>query len=396
VLPEDVGGRASARPEWQANLGQVHVVASEPHFLDHLAPLYSALPEQARGGLWTGTSGNMAESTVLRARELGLEVDGAHPPAEAKFFLVSSHGDMLRVNRLGVVAYAEHGCGMTWSGAGDGSYVGSRDRAGVSLILCPNERTATIQRRYTPALRVVDLGSEPRLDHWCDAPRPVDGPVCVSFHWDADVVPETKTCLYHYRRVLVDLAKQFDVIGHSHPRIWGAASAVYAAAGIEPVQRFDEVMERAGAYVCDVSSTMYEFAATDRPVVALNRPEYRRDVWHGLRFWELVPGLQCDSPDDLAGVVAQALRDAPEHAWLRRRAVSAVFPRNDGNASHRGAQALLEWMRDAPSAHPESVMQRMDTWVVVHPDGVREEYLVAWEANGRAAAVGGRVEHLPA
>ena len=49
---------------------------------------------------------------------------------------------------------------------------------------------------------------------------------------------------------------------------------------------FDEVMERSTLYICDNSSTLYEFASTGRPVVVLNAPWFRRDIEHGLRFWE--------------------------------------------------------------------------------------------------------------
>jgi hypothetical protein len=58
-----------------------------------------------------------------------------------------------------------------------------------------------------------------------------------------------------------------------------------------------EVQRRAAVYVCDNSSSMYEFAATGRPVVVLDLPEgrikgigYRRNINHGLRFWDALFG----------------------------------------------------------------------------------------------------------
>lgn len=114
--------------------------------------------------------------------------------------------------------------------------------------------------------------------------------------------------------------------------------------GIEPVQRFDRILEQADVLAVDNSSVLYEFAATDRPVVAINAKSYRRDVHHGLRFWDHIPGVQCDSPADLPGAILTALDDAPEWQATRRAAMDVVFPIRDGRASERAASALLEFL----------------------------------------------------
>jgi hypothetical protein len=108
------------------------------------------------------------------------------------------------------------------------------------------------------------------------------------------------------------LARRFTVIGHGHPRRSELASR-YRRAGIEHVASFSEVCRRASIYVADNTSTLFEFAATGRPVVVLNARRYRRDVRHGLRFWDAAGvGPNVDRPRDLPDVVARALEDPPE------------------------------------------------------------------------------------
>ena len=100
---------------------------------------------------------------------------------------------------------------------------------------------------------------------------------------------------------LAALAERWTVLGHGHPRILDQLMPVYEELGIEPAYTFEEVLDRASVYCCDNSSTLFEFASLDRPVVVLNPPWYRREVEHGLRFWEAATvGVQVgDQPLDI-------------------------------------------------------------------------------------------------
>lgn len=292
----------------------IHVYATEPHFLDHLKPVHNALPDTLRGDIYTTT-----------------------PPPPHTQVLVASANDLAATRGRNTVIFFEHGCGMTWGRKGNGSYPDTR-RRGANLVVAPNERVANLQQQWTPT---INIGSSPRLDQYVNLDTTGRTEIAVSFHWDCRIVPETRSAFKHYEKVLPVLAERHKLLGHAHPRIWKTLRPFYEQHNIEIVESFDEIMRRAALYICDVSSTLYEFATLDLPVVCLNAPWYRRNVKHGLRFWELIPGAQVDDPTDLPDIVEQALLDPPEWAWARRRAVNTVYPRNDGNASHRAVQQLL-------------------------------------------------------
>jgi CDP-glycerol glycerophosphotransferase len=126
-------------------------------------------------------------------------------------------------------------------------------------------------------------------------------------------------------------------------------SRVYNRLRIHATPTLADVFDRADLLVADNTSAMYEFASLDRPVVAVNLPTYRRDVHHGMRFWNLVPGLQCDTPQDLPDVIAAALVDPPEAQAMRTRAVDATYAHTDGGASERAASAILEHLCLTPT-----------------------------------------------
>ena len=122
-----------------------------------------------------------------------------------------------------------------------------------------------------------------------------------------------------------------------HPRLFPAIEKRYRHAGIEPVADFLDVCRRADVYICDNSSTLFAFAATGRPVVVLNPPWYRRDIDHGLRFWEAASvGVNCDDLADLPACIDEALRDTEAQKRQREAALDLVYAYRSG-ASQRAA-----------------------------------------------------------
>lgn len=314
--------------------------AGEVQFIDHLAPIYLALPPALRGDFLVHHG--------LRARAQAWGIT-AVPRVEytERPIVVASYGDQKRVRRQGrkVIARAEHGAGQSYHGdsrfGGNSSYPGGRDCHDVSLFLCPNEQSADRWQDAYPHAAVEVVGC-PKLDY-LPAKEPGPVTVAVSFHFDINIIPETRWAWPAYRPVLPALAQQFAVIAHAHPKGIGLLHRYYQRLGIEVAPDFADVCRRADVYVVDNSSTAFEFAATGRPVVLLNIPAYRRDVSHGLRFWDAAHvGLQCDRPEDLPVVVSAALEDRPEQQAAREDALGRVYAYRSGGAQ-RAAAALMAW-----------------------------------------------------
>jgi hypothetical protein len=335
----------------------------EPQFIDHIAPVWRALPQSVRGTFWTTTG--LVDRAILRGIEAPRVVDdvalrrSTSPPRAVVEYgpraLVASIGDTKLARRMGYrrFAFLEHGAGQSYAGQygrrhRHPSYAGGSDRDDTELFMVPNDAAARMWRESYPSARVEVVGC-PRLD---DLPSrqlsPMEsGPVvAISFHWDAHVAPESGSAIGHYMGALRELTKAFVIIGHAHPKgDWPKRmNAIYQRWGIEFVEEFDDVCRRADVYAVDNSSTLFEFAATGRPVVVLNAPWYRRKVEHGLRFWEAASvGVNVDQPSDLVAGIRDALADEPSRRIDRERALDLVYAYRSGGAE-RAASAVLGWV----------------------------------------------------
>lgn len=302
----------------------IDLLASADHYRDHLRPVWQAIPPELRG--------DILEPDDLRT-------------ARDRITIVSSSIDLRLAGRAKrKVVLLEHGTGQSYSSR-HASYVGGQAREKVALYLAPSERVADRHRRYYRSPAVV-IGS-PRVDELrARALTPDPSVVAISFHWRGPG-PEAGTALDHYAAGLADARLELErvgleLIGHAHPRILEEIRPIYAAAGLELVDSFDDVIARAGTYVVDNSSTLFEFAALDRPVVVLNSPAYRRDVEHGLRFWsEADIGLNVEEPDELASSISYASHDPDHLARSRRAAVARAYSVLDGRAADRAAEAIV-------------------------------------------------------
>lgn len=311
--------------------------------MDHLAPVWRALPPERRGRFY------VPPPIADHAAALGLEprvYNGTRPPwGRGGPIVVASSSDYKRSAGTGrQIVYMSHGSGQAFD-APDGrparGYAGGAGRREVSLFLATNAYQAERWRRAYPRTPCEVIGC-PKLDqHTAEAgPRP--GPVCVSFHWPCTVAPEAGTAWPHYRGALLDLAERFDLVTHAHPRATHARQEMELM-GLRYIEDFDEVLATASVYVNDCSSTLYEFAAVGGPVVVLNSPTFRRSARHGGRFWDWADvGPQVEQPDELPEAIALALADPPSLARRRREVVAEVYPHRPGAAlAARYVEALL-------------------------------------------------------
>jgi len=329
---------------------KLDAIAKEGHFVDHMAPIWLALPEDVRGTFYFRGHGPSPQLPGMVRRQ---------PPKAHRPTLTASAGDLLFSNGLGrPTAIMEHGCGQSFGGVArnargkvmrgnirqHSSYAGG-DRRDARLFLHPGNHPAARDHARYPEARVEVVGC-PKLDTLPRKPergaRPV---VAVSFHWNCRVVPETAWALPGFVRHVQNLValRQYEVIGHGHPRVADKLSRWFGDHGIEWVPTFEEICERADLYVNDASSTLYEFASTGRPVVVMNADCYRRYVDHGLRFWEAATvGVQATPKTGLIVPVAQALADPPAQKAAREAALDLVYAYRAGGAE-RAAAVLVDW-----------------------------------------------------
>ena len=316
--------------------GRIDVYAGEEHFADHLLPVYQALDNPGDFIIEptvTDNGGNRWNGTF-------------YPEDPSRPVLVASFGDQKRMRKAGRtrIARIEHGAGQSY-GTGHGSYAGGRDCGDVSLFLMPNEYSARLWREAYPDARVEIVGC-PKLDTLPrkDPSEPLT--VAISFHWDCHLLPETVSAFGHFRSVLPKLRDSVNLIGHGHPRGWVGPPSLekrYRRDDITAERSFDEVCRKADLYITDNSSSLYEFAATGRPVVVLNAPSYRRDFHPGLRFWDAANvGVQVDRPQNLLDAVSLALQDGPQQRVAREDALGMVYAYRSG-AAQRAARVLEDW-----------------------------------------------------
>lgn len=348
--------------------------ATERQYVEHLAPIWRQLPEEARGTFHVGGCEDAAAEVVRAGFKPGL---GTEPWTPGVPTVVASWYDLRFTGAERPVAFVEHGAGQTYEDVVHGGWAGGEGRDRVGLFLCPSDRVAAANLARYPEARAVAVGC-PKLDPWHLHKTRVDalgeqildayeitpaerrwieaqGPsrwerewrrprVAVTFHWDCPLVPETRATWPFWWAALESLHgyAPVDVLGHAHPKVAEQLRPMWEALGVEWVPRFDDVLDRADLLVADNSSALYEFASIGRPVLALNHPSYRREVAHGLRFWR-PPGLMCDDPEQLEEFVALALHDGPSIKATREVRVDEVYERPDGLAAARAAEVLLEW-----------------------------------------------------
>lgn len=312
---------------------KIDLYASNSHFLDHMLPIWNKLPDEYRGKFF------IPNTLLNRANKLGITATVGVPVQNIT--LVSSWGDYRKTK--GPVVYMEHGIGNTYNN-GHPSYAGGAGKDRVVLFLNQHELTQEKNLKTYPKVKNVVVGT-PKMDT-VEVRHVKDRVVCLSFHWDCKVVPETRSAFNYYRIAIPKLIKHdgFKLIMHAHPHMNGEWQKQFKRLGVKFYDDFADVLKIADVYVIDNSSTMFEFAAAGRPIVALNCPFYRKNVNHGIRFWDYIPGPQVDLLKDLIPTIEHTL-DFP-HEWDERRneIVNKLYPYR-GQSTQMAVDAIVELLK---------------------------------------------------
>ena len=293
------------------------VYASESHYIDHIAPIWLRLPNDIKGIFRT------VPKHVPHAARLGIKAETTSPTTNHT--LVASWGDYKKTR--GPIIYMEHGIGHTYSN-GHPSYAGSLGRDRATLFLNQHVVTDSKNRSTYPKAEHAIIGI-PKMD--TVKQRGVQGSVvCISFHWDAKVAPESRSAFQHYERHIGDLTNLdgITILGHAHPRKgWQEKlEPIFKQNGIRFIPTFAKVLDQADFYVIDNSSTGYEFAAAGRPVIHMNAPWYRRNVNHGIRFWDHIPGPIVDTGPELLRTIPKFVHNYGDYEKQRLKVVKTLFP----------------------------------------------------------------------
>lgn len=312
-----------------------------PWHADHALPVWDALSPAFRGELYAG------HDVATHRYMTGLGFDpliGMPPPSDIPV-IVASGNELPAVQRAILL---EHGSGQTYSGISHVCWAGGPGRQNVILFICPNETVAKKNWERYPDTPCAIVGS-PHVEVLRQLPPyPLaDQRIAISTHWEAaHLCPELRSGWAWFESAYEKLcrARPESYVLHGHPRYQDYTAWKAREWGVEFEPSFEHLTQRAWAYVCDSSSTIYEWAAIGRPVVVVSPPWYRREVEHGGRFWEHVDvGPHVSDPSILESAIDVAICD-PAPIALRRQTICLELFGSDlsAGASMRAAKAIEE------------------------------------------------------
>lgn len=303
---------------------KVHALAGTEQYERHIRAVWRHLPPGLKGDFLTGV------------QAVGIR----HPRDDV--FMVGGAQDIPRAPQR--LVYVEHGAGQAYGGdprtAGSRGYHGTVHPANVGWYISPRQDVADSWGR--PAF----AAGCPALDHLVTTGPTGPPTVVVTFHWDARrLCPEAGSAFSYYQPRLGAMVRHlrsqgFDVVGHWHPRS-PTMRKFWRELGVDYIPDIDTVLSTCHMMIADNTSVMYEMAALDRPVIALNCPEYRRDVEHGLRFWSHVPGWQIDSPDEFLALDVGAYWREDWSEPARTLAVNYCYALRPGRAGAAASSWLV-------------------------------------------------------
>jgi hypothetical protein len=304
---------------------KIDCYASEEHYAEHMAPLFQELNKRGLAGRFYVHCNYMPRLRgILQDNGFPMQLIEELPSREDALrvamrgngaIITSGIGDTLvmkKTKRPNILI--EHGAGQSY-GSRLPSYIGGCGREELAMVAVPRNKLVQLSKRFYPGIPHSAAGC-PKLDWYVNKPH--GSAVCISFHWHVTFCPEADYAFPEYRDKLKPLkalceSKGVELIGHCHPRAREVIYPLYRQLGIRIVENFYDVCKESQLYICDNSSTIFEFAALGRPVVMMNSKFYRRSANYGLRFWENTDvGVMVDRPEDLVDIVGKVLDNEVE------------------------------------------------------------------------------------
>lgn len=324
----------------------IDFLARQAYYVDHLYPVYAALPADARGVFYA-----LGEDTKNKLLKLGVPAHQMREYQEggalgSQTILTASYGDAVRALNSGAdrsVILMEHGVGLTFGKAAYADGVGSR----IHLRMIPVQNQYVANKVHPEVQHIPHpVVGVPKLDSWKDvAFKKQTSPLIVFafHHGDKNSRPaEVGSAWEWYYKYLPTLAEKYRIAVHYHPSSQGREefSNLIQRSGIQFIDTFDEVMDSAALLVNDCGSAAYEFCVTGKPVVLMNAPWFDHKKNWGIRFWDYKDiGLHVNNPEELPDVLAQTLSTDPQRLQ-RERAVRELFP-YWGQSAKRMADILM-------------------------------------------------------
>lgn len=326
---------------------------NEKHHLDHIIDIYKAYKGEKSLFIPAKLTAYVEDAEKVQAFDNNLKFKKTLNNLYKKYredlkILVAKYGSVSSLNAINTrynLILMEHGCGQYYDIR---HYFWGRQHGlrkfmhSVKYMLCPNECLANKIKKHNPKLKTYITGS-PKLDRYTKQKTNNQRPLIVfSWHWECKVIPETTGGFNYWKGCLIEIGKKYNIALHGHPRIQRDVKIFARDNDIEHIESFDEVLVRADVYACDNSSTLFEFAAIDKPVIVLNNPWFRKDIEQGMRFWEYADiGVQCDDISDIEEAINKAIEDK-EHK--RVEYVPKIYPYL-GESVDRTIEVLNEIMQ---------------------------------------------------
>lgn len=347
--------RFLTREEYNLHLIEpINFLASSRQYLDHLLPIWQALPYSRRGIFFVAANFNMTNGEDLYSYALQKEIEGLCPfydyPVARGPLVVAGYGDL--IYSLYVhdrpVCLTEHGVGRYIPGGFNPGYSGGTGlRALVGLFMCPNTTSAKRNQETFPDARVRTIGY-PKMDRYAGInkkPMGIPPVIAVTTHWDCEKTDFMRSGLDEFLPAIKRLKEHFEVIGTGHPRDFEKIKAKFEGLNIPVYRDLETIFEKADLLVGDFTSAVDEFAFLGRPVVRYCT-KAAATANEGAFFESKRPGIVVYRHEDLLPAVNMSLRDPEALQTQRKEAVEAAFTYTDGKSAHRAVEALIEWTEE--------------------------------------------------